>query len=39
VAQAAEGNRVDDPVAVPLEGVARPARTTVVLGEGPSARL
>ena len=38
VAQAAEGDRMDDPVAVALEGVARPARAAIVLPEGPAAR-
>ena len=35
VAQTAEGDRVDDPVAVALEDVARPARTVVVFLDGP----
>jgi hypothetical protein len=39
VAQAAEGDRMDDPVAVALEQVARPARRPILLGEGPAARL
>ena len=38
VAQAAEGDRMDDAVAVALEGVALPARAAVVLPEGPAAR-
>jgi hypothetical protein len=38
VAQAAEGDGMDDPVAVALESVARPARTTVRLGMQAAAR-
>ena len=38
VAQAAEGDRVDDPVPIALEGVARTARAVDALGEGPAAR-
>ena len=38
VAQAAEGDRMDDPVAVALEDVARPARSGVDFRMGPAAR-
>ena len=38
VAQAAEGDRMDDPVAVALEGVAGTARPVGALGECPAAR-
>ena len=38
VAQAAEGTRVDNAVAVALKGVAWPARAIGTLGEGPAAR-
>ena len=38
VAQAAEGDRMDDPVAVALEDVARAARAGVDFGMGPAAR-
>ncbi len=38
VAQAAEGDRMDDPVAVALEGITRPSRTPIFLDEGPAAR-
>ena len=38
VAQAAEGDRVNDPISITLEGVARPARPVGALGEGPAAR-
>ena len=38
VSQAAEGNRMNNPVAVALENVAGPARRPVLLGEGPAAR-
>ena len=33
VAEAAEGDRMDDAVAVALEGVARPARAAILLDE------
>ena len=38
VAQATEGDRVDDPVAIALEGVARTAWAVGALGVGPAAR-
>ena len=38
VAQAAEGDRVDDPVAVALEDVARAARAGIAFGVEPAAR-
>jgi len=38
VAEAAEGNRVDDPVAVALENVAGPARAGTVFGMKAAAR-
>ena len=38
VAQAAEGDRMDDPVTITLEGVARPARPVGALGVGPASR-
>ena len=38
VAQAAEGDRVDDPVPIALEGIARAARPVGALGVGPAAR-
>ena len=39
VPQAAEGDGVDDAVAVALEQVARTAGRPILLGEGPAARL
>jgi precorrin-6B methylase 1 len=39
VAQAAEGDREDDAVAVALERVALPARAAVILSGDPSARF
>ena len=39
VAEAAEGDRMDDAVPVALEDIARPARTAIILDEGPAARL
>ena len=39
VAQAAEGDRMDDAVAVALENVARAARGAIDLGMGPAARF
>ena len=39
MAQAAKGNRMDDPVAISLEGVAWAARPIGALGKGPAARL
>src|SRR5688572_15216323 len=38
VPQAAEGDRVDDPVPIALEDVARAARPLVMLRTGPAAR-
>ena len=38
VAQSSEGNGMDDPVAVALEDVARPARAGVHFRMGPAAR-
>ncbi len=38
VPQPAKGNRVDDPVAVALEGIALSARSPVILRENPAAR-
>ena len=39
VAKPAKGNRMDDPVAVALEGIARTPRPSIVLAEGPAARF
>src|SRR5687767_3744726 len=39
VAQAAEGDRMDDAVAVALERIALPARAPIILSEDPSARF
>ena len=38
VSQPAEGDRVNDPVAVTLEGVTRTARASIIFREGPAAR-
>jgi hypothetical protein len=38
VAQAAKCHRMDDPVAVALEGITWPSRASIFLDEGPAAR-
>src|SRR5512139_2573097 len=39
VPQASKGDRMDDAIAIALEGIARPSRSAIVLDEGPAARF